>query len=135
MSIHGTAVALEGHGLLILGPSGSGKSGLAAGLIALGASLVADDRVDLRAEEGGALCALRPAQGPATIELRGLGLISAPLADAVPLAAILLLEPSTARLPDPETLRLADREVPLLRHPAHPELAAKLILWLRAAAA
>ena len=44
MILHATCVAVDGRGLLILGPSGSGKSALALQLIALGAQLVADDR-------------------------------------------------------------------------------------------
>ena len=42
--LHATTVALAGQGVLILGPSGSGKSGLALQLMAMGAELVADDR-------------------------------------------------------------------------------------------
>ena len=130
-SIHGTAVALDGRGLLILGPSGAGKSGLAAQLIALGAALVADDRVDLAPAPDGGLLACRPPQGSPLIELRGLGLARVPLADRVALAAVLRLEPSRARLPEPEATTLAGRSLPVLRHPPHPALAAKLILWLR----
>ena len=46
--IHATAVALEGLGILLRGPSGSGKSDLGIRLIDRGAVLIADDRVDLR---------------------------------------------------------------------------------------
>lgn len=45
--VHGSCVAFGGAGVLILGPSGSGKSALALALIGLGAALVADDRVSL----------------------------------------------------------------------------------------
>ena len=43
--LHGTAVTVGVRGLLILGPSGSGKSRLALKMIALGANLVSYDRV------------------------------------------------------------------------------------------
>ena len=39
MIVHATTVAVEGAGLMIRGPSGSGKSGLALGMLALGADL------------------------------------------------------------------------------------------------
>jgi HPr kinase/phosphorylase len=42
--LHASCIALEGRGLLILGPSGAGKSSLAIRMMALGASLVSDDR-------------------------------------------------------------------------------------------
>ena len=46
-TIHATCVDIKGSGVLIVGDSGSGKSGLAIGLIALGASLVADDQCEI----------------------------------------------------------------------------------------
>ncbi|MEO1532556.1 MAG: serine kinase, partial [Pseudomonadota bacterium] len=50
--LHASAVALGERGLLILGPSGAGKTRLALELVALGAELVADDRVIVEAHEG-----------------------------------------------------------------------------------
>lgn len=50
-NIHGTAISVDGIGLLFLGPSGSGKSGLAFDCLAearlgnLSGVLIADDRV------------------------------------------------------------------------------------------
>ena len=41
--LHGSAVAIDGHAVLICGPSGSGKSTLAAGLISCGGRLISDD--------------------------------------------------------------------------------------------
>ena len=43
--VHGTCVDLDGRGILLRGPSGSGKSDLALRLIDSGARLVADDQV------------------------------------------------------------------------------------------
>lgn len=52
-TIHASAVSLAGRGLLILGASGTGKSGLALEMMSRGAVLIADDRVRLmRAEVG-----------------------------------------------------------------------------------
>ena len=50
--IHGTCVLLSGLGVLLRGPSGSGKSDLALRLIDGGARLVADDQVELIPAEG-----------------------------------------------------------------------------------
>ena len=50
--IHGACVEISGVGVLLRGPSGSGKSDLALRLIDGGASLVADDRVDLAVLDG-----------------------------------------------------------------------------------
>ena len=52
MLVHATCVALDGAGVLLRGPSGSGKSDLALRLIDGGARLVADDQVALSAEAG-----------------------------------------------------------------------------------
>ena len=41
--MHATSVALEDNGVLIEGPSGSGKSDLALRLIDSGATLISDD--------------------------------------------------------------------------------------------
>ncbi len=52
--LHASAVAVDGRGCLITGASASGKSTLALEMIALGAELVADDRVDVRRRRRGA---------------------------------------------------------------------------------
>ena len=48
--VHASCVALDGNGVLLRGPSGSGKSDLALRLIDGGAVLVADDQVALTVE-------------------------------------------------------------------------------------
>jgi len=76
LTLHATTVAHAGRGLLILGPSGSGKSGLALQLMALGAGLVADDRTILsrRADRLVATC---PPAIRGRIEARGVGILAA----------------------------------------------------------
>jgi HPr kinase/phosphorylase len=80
-TIHASAVLVGARAVLIRGPSGSGKSELAFGLIEAGrtrslpfARLVADDRVHLEAANGRLL--VRPAAALAgLIEVRGVGLL------------------------------------------------------------
>jgi HPr kinase/phosphorylase len=83
--LHGTAVAIGNSGLLILGPSGSGKSHLALEMIALGASLVSDDRVWLN-KTGEALQLEAPEQIKGYIEAPGLGILASEPKTPVPLS-------------------------------------------------
>jgi serine kinase of HPr protein (carbohydrate metabolism regulator) len=76
-TIHGTVVDIDGAGVLLRGPSGSGKSDLALRLIDRGAALVADDRVILY-ENAGTLAASAPEQAAGKLEIRGLGIVTLP---------------------------------------------------------
>jgi HPr kinase/phosphorylase len=73
---HASAVAFNARAVLILGASGSGKSSLALSLMALGADLVADDRVALTCRDG-VPWASAPDALPDLIEARGVGLLNA----------------------------------------------------------
>jgi len=100
---HGAAVALPGPGghgaALILGPSGAGKSTLALALIALGATLVADDRVGLR-RVGPRVLASAPAALRGWIEARGAGFLRLPCLPHAPVSLIVDLgEEEAERLP------------------------------------
>ena len=129
-TIHASAVLVGPRALLIRGPSGSGKSRLAMGLIEAAdqgllrfARLVADDRCHLEAVHGRLL--VRPAEALAgMIEVHGLGLRGLPHEPVALVSAVVDLGLSSApRMPDPaeewtdlEGLRLprlgvaADRE-------------------------
>ena len=72
--LHATAVRCQSKSLLILGPSGSGKSKLAVDMISLGAMLISDDRVWLCIEDQ-RLCLEAPEQVSGQIEARGLGIL------------------------------------------------------------
>lgn len=113
---HGTTVSVNDNGLLIEGPSGSGKSALALALMAFGAKLVADDRTRLSLRPGHTgLWAEAPPGLPAAIEARGLGLLPARLDGPVRLRAILrldILEP--ARLPEARSCVRLGQKVALL---------------------
>ena len=73
------------QGVLILGPSGSGKSDLALRLIDQGFSLVADDRV-LLWTSGGRLFGRAPETLTCLIEARGVGILKAPVPDFAPVS-------------------------------------------------
>ncbi len=101
--LHATAVAINGEGVLLLGPSGSGKSDLALRLIDRGAILVSDDGVLVDANDRFPL--LRTAPNIAgMIEMRGVGIIKMPFADGVPLHLAVKLGAEAERLPPEEQL-------------------------------
>lgn len=91
---------------MILGTSGSGKSGLALALIGRGGQLVADDRVVL-ARRQDALIASAPPAIAGLIEARGLGLLRVPAIPEAPVAlAVDLDRPAEARMPQPVAITL-----------------------------
>ncbi len=130
--VHASCVALDGRGLLITGDAGSGKSGLALQLMALGSLLVADDRVELKMS-GNKATAQSPENIRGVIEARGLGLLRADTVGSVALAYVVdLNRTETARLPDPVDVKLLRQTVPLLHAADIPHFAASLIQLLKA---
>ena len=108
-----TAVAIAGRTMLIEGPPGSGKSSLALALIDRGAVLIGDDGVRL-ARTGDTLIASPPPNTAGLIEVRNVGIVELPVADA-PVALILHLNSSAARFPlEPDTRTLEGFEIPVL---------------------
>jgi HPr kinase/phosphorylase len=75
-SVHGCMVDVLGVGVLIRGNSGSGKSECVLSLLRRGASLVADDKVDLRNIENREIIGMSPEMGRYHMEVRGLGIIN-----------------------------------------------------------
>ena len=104
--VHATTVAIGGRGVLISGPSGSGKSDLALRLIDRGAKLVADDRTIVRAEGAGAL-AFAPETIAGRLEVRGVGILATEQVEGVPLSLCVELGRSVDRLPAPRTRTVA----------------------------
>ncbi|MGG5886713.1 HPr kinase/phosphorylase [Falsiroseomonas sp. HC035] len=117
MSLHGSCVAQDEEGVLILGPSGSGKSDLVLRLLGRGWSLVADDQVELTAS-GQDLHAAAPDALRGLLEIRGLGLFEGlPTLAAVPLRlAVQLLPPGApqARVPEPARFEALGLSLPLV---------------------
>ncbi len=73
--LHGCMVDVQGVGVIIQGESGIGKSEAVLGLLERGHSLVADDVVVLRVEEGNELFGNSKELGQNLMEVRGIGLI------------------------------------------------------------
>lgn len=100
-SFHAVAVALDGQGLLLTGPSGSGKSDLALRLLRHGAWLIADDLVLLSAASGRLIASRPPGQLPRLV-VAGIGMVAVSNAmDSVPLSLALALTPLPATTPEP----------------------------------
>ena len=120
--IHATSVAIGGHGVLIMGPSGSGKSDLALRLIDRGARLISDDYTSVSSGDGGLLLSA-PANIAERMEIRHLGIIDmrkigpdlmAP-AGAVLARLAVQLEDRPERMPQPDAMMtLAGHKLPLV---------------------
>jgi HPr kinase/phosphorylase len=108
VSVHGSAVLVGDHAVLIRGPSGSGKSRLAFDLILAGragqipaATLVGDDRVYLQVAQGQLV--VRPARElTGLIEIRGLGIRRCDFVEQAAVGLVVDLSAADAeRLPAP----------------------------------
>jgi serine kinase of HPr protein (carbohydrate metabolism regulator) len=109
-----TCVAIGGRGVVIEGPSGSGKSSLALGLIDRGAALVGDDGISLEAREG-RLWALPPPNIAGKLEIRNLGIVELP-ATMAPIALVIALDPAAPRhIDSAETTVIENHILPLVR--------------------
>jgi len=78
MKIHGALLDVHGVGILLLGPSGIGKSECALELVARGHRLVADDVVEVARAEDGRLSGRAPERVRHHMEIRGLGILFIP---------------------------------------------------------
>lgn len=129
--MHASCVAVSGRGLLITGPSGSGKSSLALALMACGADLVADDQTELTLQAG-QLTARCPTPLSGLIEARGLGLLAVP---ALPQAQVVLVvdlgttEPD--RLPPHRKVTLLGIQVDLVLGRGNDHLSSAVLCYLK----
>ena len=115
-NIQATAVAVNGKGVLLRGPSGSGKSDLALRLIDRGAILIADDTVAADPQSGNVSLA-PPAAIAGMLEVRGAGLAKFDHAADVPLALVVDLVPGgkVERMPEPRETSICGCKVPVIK--------------------
>ena len=131
-TVHATCVAWQGRGLLIMGASGSGKSGLALSLMAWGCDLVGDDRVRLTATAEGLIAAPVP-NIAGMIEARGLGILNADHIDQAAIAYVVDLDQTeAARLPPRRSITLMGCDLPLIYRAETPDWASSLLQLLKA---
>ena len=127
-SIYASAVKLAQGGVLLLGPSGSGKSSLAVLLIDhYGGQLIADDRVCLTVTDT-RLHAAPPDNLAGLLELRGLGIITMPHQNAViDLAVELVARKQVPRLAKADSFTHHGIDIPLIRLHGHDMASAAII--------
>jgi HPr kinase/phosphorylase len=122
INIHGTALALDGFGLLLRGRTGAGKSLLALQLLdtwqmrGRKASLVADDRIDIE-NENGKIVMSPPAALAGLIELRGRGIVTRPYRTGVALDLVVDMTGELIRFLENEELQTEIEGVRLHRCP------------------
>jgi serine kinase of HPr protein (carbohydrate metabolism regulator) len=119
-----TCVALDGRGLLIEGPAGSGKSSLALALIDRGARLVGDDGVFLENDSGRLLARPHP-RTRGLLEIRNVGIVKMLVCERVPVCLVLRLDENAPRfVEEPLLEKIEAANVPVLpMWPASPVLA------------
>lgn len=112
--IHASCVVFDGKAVLIKGASGAGKSTLSLQLMAVGATLLADDRVILSPQDG-ALQAMCPDSLKGLIEARGIGILHAEFCDKAPISLVIDLDvEEVERIPPRREVTLLGVKLPLL---------------------
>lgn len=120
VNVHATAIVIGGLGILIRGPSRSGKSSLALSALrraeaaGLEAALVADDQVFLETVRTGpesaptGLFAVAPPSIRGLIEISGVGILKEAFVERAAIGLVVdLLDPAAIeRLPEAATIRL-----------------------------
>ena len=112
-NVHGTAVSIDGKGLLILGQSGSGKSQLALALITHGAKLISDDQVILINTESEIILSA-PKSISGKIEARFVGILKIPVLIAPLYLVIDLDQKELDRLPKKKFVTYFNKKIPAL---------------------
>jgi serine kinase of HPr protein (carbohydrate metabolism regulator) len=97
--LHGTAISIGGHGVLIMGESGSGKSDLALRLIDRGAILISDDVVFLETRDNAPILTVAP-NIAGKIEVRGVGIFNVDFLASAPLRLAVQFVDAPDRLPE-----------------------------------
>lgn len=131
--VHGTCIVIENTGVLLRGPSGSGKSDLALRLIDRGARLVSDDQTRLL-RVADRIIASAPPTIAGFIEVRGIGPVPMTTEEGVWLRLAVDLKPTREieRLPEETGTTLLGMRLPLVMvDPFTASAAAKVRLAVR----
>lgn len=116
-TIHANCLVVGEDGVLLRGPSGSGKSGLSAEIVDFArlrgnfAALVADDRVRIEAVNG-RLIGSCPAAIAGLIERRGAGILQEDHCPEAVVRLVVDIESAPERLPENPTIALEGVEIP-----------------------
>ena len=131
--IHGTAISIGGHAVLIMGESGSGKSDLALRLIDRGAILISDDVVFLETRDNAPILTVAP-NIAGKIEVRGVGISNVDFIASAPLRLVIEFVDAPDRLPeDIARTTIGDYVVPVSKlNPFEQSSAIKVEYALRA---
>lgn len=133
--LHGSAVAIAGRAVLITGAPGAGKTTLALEMVALGATLVADDRVQVVPDDTGGLWLSAPPNIRGLVEVRGFGLARLAVQASARLVLIADLDHAEPdRLPPIREQIVSGIACRVILCKGKPGLAATLTCLLRAAA-
>ena len=131
--VHGTAISIGGHAVLIMGESGSGKSDLALRLIDRGAILISDDVVFLETRDNAPILTVAP-NIAGKIEVRGVGIANVDFLASAPLRLVVKFVDVPDRLPeDVAHTNIGDYVVPVSKlNPFEQSSAIKVEYALRA---
>ena len=127
--VHGSAVAIHGNGVLLLGPSGSGKSDLALRLIDRGAKLICDDVVNIENSNNLPVMICAP-NIAGKIEVRGIGICPVEFVQSAPLRLIVQLTQDVDRMPpEHQRITLSGYSTPMFRLPPFQPSSAIKVEW------
>ena len=132
--VHASCVAIDGVGVLIRGPSGSGKSDLALRLIDAGAVLGCDDYCELSVVAQ-RLIARAPETISGQLEVRGFGIVRVRHVHSAPISLVIDLhsEQAIERMPEEGDAMIQGVRVPhLALDPRSASAAAKVRIALQA---
>lgn len=128
--LHANSVAFHGKAILITGGSGSGKSALSLGLMAIGCELIADDQ-SILTRHNNQLIVSCPAPISGQIEARGIGILKAKPHPPAPLSLVVdLARQETDRLPPARTITYIGIKVPLILQVQHCHFAAAILQYM-----
>lgn len=132
VTLHASAVLFNKKAVLIVGPSGTGKSTLALELLARGASLIADDQCILE-RRADAIWLHAPQNLPAAIEVRNFGLLGAEMASGGWLHLIVdMTQVESERLPARHVKRLWGQDITCVHKIEGPHFPAAIVQYIKA---